>query len=47
MVQEVRMVKETVDMEQEEESREGDSFRNFIKNRTEITVDKIKTQSDS
>ena len=35
---------EEVDMEQEEESREGDSFKNFIKNRTDLTVDKIKNQ---
>ena len=37
---------EEVDMDMEEESREGDSFKNFIKNRTELTVDKIKTQSN-
>merc|ERR1719394_1355334 len=35
---------EEVDMEQEEESREGDSFKNFIRNRTDLTVDKIKNQ---
>ena len=33
---------EEVDMEREEESREGDSFRTFIKNRTDLTEEKIK-----
>ena len=36
---------EEIDMDQEEESREGDSFKNFIKNRTDITVDKINNVS--
>ena len=38
---------EEVDMEQEEESREGDSFKNFIKNRTDMTEEKIKNQPHS
>ena len=29
-------------MDKEEESREGDSFKNFIKNRTDLTEEKIK-----
>ena len=33
---------EEVDMDKEEESREGDSFKNFIKNRTDLTEEKIK-----
>jgi len=33
---------EEIDMERQEESREGDSFRNFIKNRTDLTEEKIK-----
>merc|ERR1719282_1584601 len=36
-------VEDEVDMEQEEESREGDSFRNFIRARTDMTVDKINS----
>ena len=30
------------DKEREEESREGDSFKAFIKSRTDITEEKIK-----
>ena len=30
------------DREQEEESREGDSFKAFIKSRTDVTEEKIK-----
>ena len=33
---------EEVDMDREEESREGDSFKTFIKNRTDLTEEKIK-----
>ena len=33
---------EEVDMDREEESREGDSFQTFIKNRTDLTEEKIK-----
>ena len=33
-----------IDIERQEESREGDSFKNFIKNRADLTVDKIKNQ---
>ena len=35
-------IEEEVDMDKEEESREGDSFKNFIKNRTDLTEEKIK-----
>ena len=40
-------VEDEVDMEQEEESREGDSFRNFIRARTDMTVDKINSHQPS
>ena len=33
---------EEVDMDREEESREGDSFQTFIRNRTDLTEEKIK-----
>ena len=33
---------EEEDREQEEESREGDSFKAFIKSRTDVTEEKIK-----
>merc|ERR1712098_149795 len=38
---------EEVDFEKEEESREADSFKNFVRNRTIHTEEKIKSQNSS